>query len=66
MPEYSCSFLPLTKNIDYAIADILGDNSNGKEMESPQWHEDILIKRKIMYDQGKLELISLDELKNQF
>lgn len=64
MLEYSRSFLLLTKNFD--IADTLGDKSNDKETESPQWHENILIKRKNMYDKGRQELISLDELKNQF
>lgn len=64
MPEHSHSFLPFAKNFD--IAKTLGDKSNDKKDESPQWHQDILIKRKIMYDQRKLELISLDELKSHF
>ena len=33
------------------------------EMESPEWHGDILAERKKMIDQGKAEFISLEELK---
>jgi hypothetical protein len=33
------------------------------EIESPEWHQDILEKRKRKIDNGKAEFISLEELK---
>lgn len=33
------------------------------EIESPEWHQDILIERKKKIENGKSEFISLEELK---
>ncbi len=33
------------------------------EMESPEWHEDILEERKKLIETGKAEFLSLNELK---
>jgi len=37
-----------------------------KDVEPPSWHKDILDKRKECYDNGELNLISLDELKQSY
>ena len=45
------------------IIETLWDKLNDEDIESPQWHQDVLMERKTLYDQGKLKLISLDDLK---
>ena len=45
------------------ILETLWDKLNDEDIESPQWHQDVLMERKALYDQGKLKLISLDDLK---
>ena len=35
------------------------------ELESPEWHKDVLAERKAMIDSGEAKLISLEELKDR-
>ncbi len=44
-----------------ALWDSLMDEES--EIESPQWHQDILEERKRKIENGKAEFISLEELK---
>ena len=41
---------------------LIHDNS---EIESPEWHEDILTSRKLAIEEGKAEFISIEELKSK-
>ncbi len=47
------------------IIETLWDQLKDEEIQSPQWHRDILEERKALYDQGELELISLEDLKKK-
>ncbi len=36
------------------------------QLQSPAWHEEVLVSRRKQYKQGKLKMLSLDELKASF
>ncbi len=35
------------------------------EIESPEWHQDILVARKLNIEEGKSEFISIEELRSK-
>ena len=43
----------------------LWDALDDQEIETPQWHHDVLAERVRKLDSGEAKLISLDELKKQ-
>ncbi len=43
----------------------LWDALEDEELDTPQWHHDILEKRVQKLDSGEAETLSLDELKNK-
>ena len=47
------------------IIENLWDRLNDEDVPSPDWHEEVLAKRKEQYDNGELTLMSLEEFKQQ-
>ncbi len=39
------------------------DSIDDKDVTSPDWHREVLSERKELYDEGKVELISLEDFK---
>jgi len=43
----------------------LWDGLDESDISSPEWHNELLKNRKKLYNEGRVKLISLDELKRQ-
>ena len=39
------------------------DSIDDKDVTSPDWHREVLSERKELYDEGKVELVSLEDFK---
>ena len=48
------------------LIDQLWESLDSKEIESPNWHKEVLDKRAENYKEGKSKLISLEELKQSY
>ena len=53
--------LPSSEKL-YLIEQLL-DSIDDKDVISPDWHGEVLSERKELYDEGKVELISLEDFK---
>ncbi len=53
--------LPSSEKL-HLIEELL-DSIDDKDITSPDWHKEVLSERKKLYDEGKVELVSLEDFK---
>ena len=53
--------LPATEKLQ--IIEKLWDTLNDEDVKPPDWHEEVLAEREKLYNEGKIESISLEDFK---